>query len=124
MKRIAILAVAAAAVTAATPAVTAATPAAMAAAPSPGASAAAVRQYEGTVVSVNRSARTFRLRDSERGTVRIRVTSRTRFERIDGFSGLKRGMTRIESTVRRSGGAWVATVVERSGGGGKHGGDD
>ena len=46
------------------------------------ASAATVRQYEGTVVSVNRDHRTFRLHDSERGTVRIKVTGRTRFERI------------------------------------------
>ena len=54
----------------------------------PAATAAAAQEYEGTVVSVNRSARTFRLRDSERGTVRIRVTGRTRFERIAGLSGL------------------------------------
>jgi hypothetical protein len=87
-------------------------------------SAAAARQYEGTVVSVNRSNRTFRLRDTERGTVRIKVTSRTRFERIDGFRGLKAGMTNIESVVRRSNGAWVALEVERSGGGGEHGGDN
>jgi hypothetical protein len=31
-------------------------------------------------------------------------------------------MTRIEANVRRSNGAWVATFVERSGGGGRHGG--
>ena len=36
---------------------------------------AATRQFEGTIVSVNRSARTFRLRDSERGTVTIKVTA-------------------------------------------------
>ena len=82
------------------------------------------RQFEGTVVSVNRSAKTFRLRDSERGTVTIRVTSRTRFERVSGLGGLRKGMTRIESTVRRQNGRWVATSVERSGGGGSHGGDD
>ena len=76
------------------------------------ADAALVRQYEGTVVSVNRDARTFRLRDTERGTVRIKVTSSTRFERIAGFSALKAGMKRVESRVRRSGG------------GGRHGGDD
>ena len=84
--------------------------------------AAAVRQFEGTVVSVNRDARTFRLRDTERGTVRIRVTASTRFERIAGFGGLRAGMTNIESTVRRSNGRWIATDVERSGGGGQHGG--
>jgi hypothetical protein len=85
---------------------------------------AAVREYEGTVVSVNRDNRTFRLHDSERGTVRIKVRRSTRFERIAGFRGLRRGQTNIEATVRRSNGRWVALEVERSGGGGEHGGDD
>jgi opacity protein-like surface antigen len=93
-------------------------------APSAPATQAATRQYEGTIVSVNRSARTFRLRDSQRGTMTVKVTSSTRFQRVGGFSGLKAGMTRIEANVRRSNGAWVATFVERSGGGGKHGGSD
>ncbi len=83
-----------------------------------------VRQYEGTVVSVDRDARTFRLRDSERGTITIRVIRVTRFERVAGFAGLRRGLTAIESTVRRSNGAWIARSVERSGGGGEHGGRD
>ena len=90
----------------------------------PAATQAATRQFEGTIVSVNRGARTFRLRDTERGTVTIKVTSRTRFERISGFSGLRTGQSRIEATVRRSNGAWIASDVERSGGGGRHGGDD
>jgi len=100
--------------------------AAVAAAPAAAAPAgsAAVREFEGTVVSVNRAERTFRLRDSERGTVRIRVTRSTRYERIDGLAGLRAGMRRIEATVRRSNGRWVALEVERSGGGGEHGGDD
>ena len=85
---------------------------------------AATRQFEGTIVSVNRSARTFRLRDSERGTATIKVTANTRFQRVGGFAGLRAGMTRIEANVRRSNGAWVATFVERSGGGGSHGGSD
>jgi hypothetical protein len=33
-------------------------------------------------------------------------------------------MRGIESTVRRADGGWTATSVERSGGGGRHGGDD
>jgi hypothetical protein len=90
----------------------------------PTATATAARQFEGTVVSIDRGARTFRLRDSQRGTVRIRVTSATRFQRISGFSGLRTGMTRVEVTAKRSGGRWVATFVERSGGGGNHGGHD
>jgi hypothetical protein len=88
------------------------------------AGSAALREYEGTVVSVSRADRTFRLRDSERGTVRIRVTRSTRYERIDGLGGLRAGMTNIEATVRRANGRWVALEVERSGGGGEHGGDD
>jgi hypothetical protein len=83
--------------------------------------AVSTRHYEGTVASVDRAAKTFKLRDSERGTVRIKVTSRTSFERVR-FSNLKAGATSIEATVKRSNGAWVATHVERSGGGGSHGG--
>src|SRR5215211_7073578 len=85
-------------------------------------SAAQLSEFEGTVVSVNRDARTFRLRDSERGTARIKVTSRTRFERLAGFSALRPGLRRIEAKVQRRGGVWVASEVERSGGGGEHGG--
>ena len=79
---------------------------------------ASAAEYEGTVVSVNRDNRTFRLRDSERGTFRIKVTRRTRFERLAGFRSLRRGQTNIEATIRRSDGRWVALEVERSGGGG------
>jgi hypothetical protein len=86
--------------------------------------AAAAAEFEGTVVSVNREKRTFRLHDSERGTKRIKVTRNTRFERIDGFSGLRAGMTNVETVVRRRDGRWVAIEVERSGGGGEHGGGD
>ena len=88
------------------------------------ASAATVREYEGTVVSVNRDNRTFRLHDSERGTIRIKVNRSTRFERINGLRGLRRGMNRVEATVKRANGRWVALEVERSGGGGEHGGSD
>ena len=87
------------------------------------AASAATREYEGTVVSVDRGARTFKIRDSERGTIRVKVTSTTRFERISGFSALKAGQRNIETTVRRSNGRWVAVEVERSGGGGSHGDD-
>ena len=90
---------------------------------SSGVASAATRQYEGTVTSVNRDARSFRLHDSERGTIRIKVTSRTRFERVS-FASLRSGASNIEATVRRSNGRWVATEVERSGGGGHHGDDD
>lgn len=85
---------------------------------------APLREFEGTVVSVNRDARTFRLRDSERGTKRIRVNSNTRYERVAGLRGLKAGDRGIEVKTRRKvRGAWLAIEVERSGGGGEHGDD-
>ena len=98
-----------------------AAPATAAAAPT---GAAAAHEYEGTVVSVNRDNRTFRLRDSERGTIRIKVNRSTRYERISGFGGLSAGLKNIEATVRRANGRWVALEVERSGGGGDHADDD
>jgi hypothetical protein len=86
--------------------------------------AASAAEFEGTVLSVNREKRTFRLDDSERGIKRIKVTRNTRFERIDGFAGLRAGMRNVEVVAKRRDGRWVATEVERSGGGGNHGGDD
>jgi hypothetical protein len=85
---------------------------------------AAPTEYEGTVTAINRDARTFRLRDAQRGAIRIRVNSATRWERIAGFSALRVGMNRVEATVTRRNDRWVALEVERSGGGGRHGGDD
>jgi hypothetical protein len=37
------------------------------------------------------------------------------FERISGFGALRVGMNRVEATVKRSDGRWVALQVERSG---------
>ena len=83
---------------------------------------APLREYEGKVVSVNREAKRFRLHDSERGTIRVHVNRNTRFERIDGMAGLRVGMRRVEVKVRRIDGRWIASEVEKSGGGGDHGG--
>ena len=94
--------------------------AAVAAAPA----AASAAEFEGTVRSVNRDNRTFRLFDCERGTKRIKVNRNTRFERINGFRALRRGMRNVEVVARRRNGRWVAIEVERSGGGGQHGGCD
>ena len=89
------------------------------------ATASAATQYEGTVVGVNKVKRTFRLQDAQRGTIRIKVTRNTTFQRIAGFGALEVGMKRVEATVKRSRGRWIALHVERSGGGGgRHGGAD
>jgi hypothetical protein len=99
-------------------------PAVLAAAVIAAPAAAAAAEFEGTVRSVNRDNRTFRLHDCERGTKRIKVTRSTRFERIDGFRGLRAGMRNVEVIAKRRDGRWVAIEVERSGGGGEHGGCD
>jgi hypothetical protein len=88
------------------------------------ATASAATQYEGKVVGISKERKTFRLADAQRGTIRIKVTRNTTFEDIAGFGALKVGMRRVEATVKRSDGRWVALHVERSGGGGRHGGDD
>jgi hypothetical protein len=80
-----------------------------------GAQVAGTTEFDGTVVSKNRDNRSFRLRDAERGTVRIFVTRNTRFERVNGFAGLRVGARNIESVVRKRNGRWVALEVERSG---------
>ena len=79
------------------------------------ATASAATEYEGRVVGKSSENRTFRLSDAERGTIRIKVTRTTVFERIAGFSALRVGMRNVEAIVRRSNGRWVALGVERSG---------
>jgi hypothetical protein len=88
------------------------------------ATASAATQYEGKVVGISKERKTFRLSDAQRGTIRVKVTRSTTFDRIAGFSALRVGMNRVEATVNRSNGRWVALHVERSGGGGRHGGAD
>lgn len=74
-------------------------------------SAAATRHVEGRVTAVDRSARTFTVRDAERGTLKVKVTARTKFERIR-FSSVRTG-SRVDVRATRVSGAWVATKVER-----------
>jgi uncharacterized membrane protein YgcG len=74
----------------------------------------ALREFEGTVVSKNRTTRSFRLRDEGR-TVRIVVTRNTRYERVNGFAGIHVGARNIEATTRKRDGRWIAVEVERSG---------
>jgi hypothetical protein len=76
--------------------------------------AAPAREVEGTVVAVNRDARTFTLRD-EGVRVRVRVNRSTRYEDLTGFSAVRVGRRDIEAIVHRANGRWVATLVERSG---------
>jgi uncharacterized protein (DUF58 family) len=87
------------------------------------ASAATVRHFEGRVLSVDRSAKSFRVRDSERGTATVFVVQSTRFSRTS-FAAIKTGRS-VEVTVRRVNGRWQASKVEpRTGAGQVEPGDD
>jgi len=91
-------------------------------------SAAATRHVEGRVTTIDRPARTFTVRDAERGTLKVKVTSSTKFERVT-FSALRTG-SRVDVRAKRVAGAWNATKVERGevgddhDAGDDHGGDD
>jgi hypothetical protein len=99
------------------------------------ASTAATRHVEGRVTAIDRSARTFTVRDAQRGTLKVKVTSSTTFQRVT-FSSLRTG-TRVDVRAKRVGSALHATKVERAsasatnhdagddhggGGSGRHGG--
>ena len=96
------------------------------------ASTAATRHVEGRVTAIDRSARPFTVRDAQRGTLKVKVTSSTKFERVT-FASLRTG-TSVDVRATRVGSAWRATKVERGSasstthdagddhGGGRHGG--
>jgi Domain of unknown function (DUF5666) len=112
------------------------------AAPTAAVSAASVRHAEGRVTAIDRSARTFTVRDAQRGTLKVKVTASTKFERIT-FSSI-RVNSKVDVRAVKSGATWRATKVERATalgnhdrnddgpnhdagddhGGGRHGGDD
>jgi uncharacterized protein DUF5666 len=85
--------------------------AASAGASDPSAVSTATRHVEGRVTTIDRPARTFTVRDAERGTLKVRVTTSTRFERVT-FSALRTGH-RVDVRAKRVAGAWNATKVER-----------
>ena len=74
---------------------------------------AALRHFDGTVVSKNAAKQTFKADTENHGRLRFRVNDRTEFERIPGgFSGLERGM-RIEIEAKKKRNGYVARKVER-----------
>lgn len=79
---------------------------------------AAVRHIDGTVVSKNAGNQSFRITTQSGNQVRIKVTSSTIFQRIDGFfGGLHKGLA-VEVEAKSTSSGLVATKVETRGGGG------
>lgn len=68
--------------------------------------------FEGPVVSVNASRRTFRVRAHEQHrVVQIAAVGSTRYEGLSGFKALRVGR-RVDVHARRSGGRWIAVKIE------------
>lgn len=83
---------------------------------------AALRHIDGTVVSKNSDNRTFKM-STQSGTIRIKVNSTTKFERIAGFGALRKGLA-IEVDAAKTSSGLVAKQIEPQGGGGGGGSDD
>jgi hypothetical protein len=88
---------------------------------------AALRHFDGTVLSKTTQPRTFRIATENGRHVKFRVNARTEFERIPGgFGGLHRGLP-VEVDAKTMNGGLLALQVEkhdRGGHGGHGGGDD
>jgi len=82
---------------------------------------AALRHIDGTVVSKDASNRTFKLTTQGGSTVRVKVNSSTKFQRLAGFGALQKGL-RVEVEAKTTANGLVATQVETPGGGGGNGG--
>lgn len=90
---------------------------------------AALKHFDGTVLSKNAAAKTFRISTQGGSKLTFKVNSGTEFERIaGGFGGLRNGLA-IEVDAVQSSTGLVAKQVEPQGGngggdGGGHGGND
>ena len=86
---------------------------------------AAVRHFDGKVLSKDASAQTFKVRTEGGAKKTFQVSGATEFERIPGgFSGLEQGL-RVEVDAKKTDGGLLAKQVEKdrnNGGGGNGGG--
>lgn len=84
---------------------------------------AALRHFDGTILSKNVSAKTLQIRTQNGDQVRVKVNANTVFQRITGgFGGLRKGL-RIEVEAKQTGSGLLAKHIEpKEGGGGEGGG--
>jgi hypothetical protein len=83
-----------------------------------GVAQAAVRHFDGVVVSKSSTAKTVTIRTEGGSKLTFKVTGATKFERIaGGFGGLAKGKA-IEIDANNASGSWVATKIEPQGGNG------
>jgi hypothetical protein len=84
---------------------------------------AAVKHYDGTVISKNSTAKTFRITTQGGSKLTFKVNGNTVFERITGgFGGLKSGLAIQVDAVQTKAGLVAKQVEPQGGGGGGSGG--
>jgi hypothetical protein len=84
---------------------------------------AALRHFDGTVVSKNSAAKTFRITTQGGSKLTLKVNGNTVFERIaGGFSGLRAGLAIQVDAVQTQAGLVAKKVEPQSSGGGGGGG--
>jgi hypothetical protein len=80
---------------------------------------AALRHFDGTVVSKSAAAKTFQITTQGGSKVTLRVSGSTVFERIaGGFGGLRKGMQVQVDAIQANGGLVAKKVEPQSSGGG------
>jgi hypothetical protein len=85
---------------------------------------AALKHFDGTVLSKNAATKTFQIRTEGGSKVRLKVNGTTVFERIaGGFGGLTKGLS-IEVDAVQTKAGLLAKQVEPQGGNGGGGDDD
>jgi hypothetical protein len=83
----------------------------------PGQTGNVAKHFDGTVLSKNPDARTFKMRTESGRTLKFQVNGTTEFDRISGFNGLHSGL-QIEVNAKRTDSGLLARKVEKRGGGG------
>lgn len=78
----------------------------------PAAQASKVEDFHGKVVSTQKNPKSVTVDTRSGGKVRFRVTQQTKFDHINGFSGLKPGL-KVEVHAKQQSGSWVATKIDR-----------
>jgi hypothetical protein len=68
----------------------------------------------GKVVTTKRHPKVVTVDTRSKGKVDFRVTGRTRYDHIKGFSALKPGL-RVEVHAKHRNGGWTATKIDRRG---------
>ena len=75
------------------------------------ATASDAQSLEGPILSVNSSAKTFKMNDHHQGVIKIKVNNSTRYHNLSGFKALHQGL-KVDVEARHSNTGWIAVKIE------------